>query len=135
MHCWELHVCHKLANACTLPHLLSVNIRPRTRARRAIGYVRVYKRGLTRHSLQVHFLNRKRNTIGVKDMGNSFRRQPGPTLYDELKTPVTEDVLQVGLLFAFAIIAFSFILIIPGIRGNEVSTAGCRLFKYYRHRY
>ena len=53
-------------------------------------------------------------------MGNCSRRQPQGTLYGELKTPVTEDVLQVGLLFAFGIIAFSFILIIPGIRGWEV---------------
>ena len=53
-------------------------------------------------------------------MGNSFRQQPTGTLYPEQHTPVTEDLLQVGLLFAFAIIAFSFILIIPGIRGSEV---------------
>ena len=46
--------------------------------------------------------------------------QPRPTLYGEEKTPVTEDLLQVGLLVAFGIIAFSFILIIPGIRGAEV---------------
>ena len=54
-------------------------------------------------------------------MGNSFRNQPAPALYGENKTPVTEDVLEVGLLVAFAMIAFSFILIIPGIRGWEVS--------------
>ena len=53
-------------------------------------------------------------------MGNSLRRQPLGTIYGELKTPVTEDVLQVGLLFAFGIIAFSFLVIIPGIRGIEV---------------
>ena len=53
-------------------------------------------------------------------MGNSFRQQPAPALYGENKTPVTEDVLEVGLVVAFAMIAFSFILIIPGIRGMEV---------------
>ena len=53
-------------------------------------------------------------------MGNSFRLQPGPTLYGENKTPVTEDLLEVGLLVAFGLIAFSFLLIIPGIRGWEV---------------
>lgn len=53
-------------------------------------------------------------------MGNSFRMQPAPTLYGENKTPVTEDILEVGLLVAFALIAFSFLLIIPGIRGMEV---------------
>lgn len=53
-------------------------------------------------------------------MGNAFRLQPGPTLYGENKTPVSEDVLEVGLLVAFGLIAFSFILIIPGIRGLEV---------------
>ena len=56
-------------------------------------------------------------------MGNSFRLQPGPTLYGENKTPVTEDLLEVGLLVAFGMIAFSFILIIPGIRGWEVSSS------------
>lgn len=54
-------------------------------------------------------------------MGNSFRQQPGPTLYGENKTAVSEDLLEVGLLVAFGIIAFSFILIIPGIRGWEVN--------------
>ena len=53
-------------------------------------------------------------------MGNSFRPQPGPTIYGELKTPVTSDLLQVGLIVAFAMIAFSFLLILPGIRGAEV---------------
>ena len=47
-----------------------------------------------------------------------------PTRYGEAKTPVTEDVLQIGLIFAVAIIAVSFITIIPGIRGREVSSYG-----------
>lgn len=54
------------------------------------------------------------------NMGNSFRPQPGPAVYGENKTPVTSDLLQVGLLVAFAMIAFSFLLILPGIRGSEV---------------
>ena len=54
-------------------------------------------------------------------MGNSFRQQPGPTLYPEDKTPVTEDLAELGISVSFAIIAFSFVLIIPGIRGWEVS--------------
>ena len=58
-------------------------------------------------------------------MGNSFRRQPLGALYPESKTPVTEDLLQVGLLFAFGIIAFSFIVIIPGIRHLEVNLLSC----------
>lgn len=56
-------------------------------------------------------------------MGNAFRPQPGPAIYPENKTPVAEDLLEVGLLVAFASIAFSFILIIPGIRGWEVRAA------------
>lgn len=55
-------------------------------------------------------------------MGNSFRQQPAPALYGENKTPVSEDLLEVGLLVAFGMIAFSFIIIIPGIRGWEVSS-------------
>ena len=54
-------------------------------------------------------------------MGNSFRMQPAPTLYGENKTPVTEDVTEIGIIFAFCIIVFSFVLIIPGIRGMEVT--------------
>ena len=53
-------------------------------------------------------------------MGNSLRLQPMPSRFGTLQTHVTEDVLQVGLLYAFAIIAASFIAIIPGIRGWEV---------------
>lgn len=55
-------------------------------------------------------------------MGNSFRRQPFGTTYGPLKTPVGEDDVQVGLLVAFGMIAFSFLLVIPGIRGLEVNT-------------
>lgn len=54
-------------------------------------------------------------------MGNAFRRQPGPALYDALASPVTDDLLEIGLAFAIGIIFFSFLLIIPGIRGWEVS--------------
>ena len=55
-------------------------------------------------------------------MGNSFRRQPFATTYEPLRTPVGEDDVQVGLLVAFGMIAFSFLLVIPGIRGLEVNT-------------
>lgn len=55
-------------------------------------------------------------------MGNSFRPQPFPVIYGENKTPFRNDLLEVGILVAFAMIAFSFLLIIPGIRGWEVST-------------
>lgn len=54
-------------------------------------------------------------------MGNSFRRQPFATTYEPLRTPVGEDDVQVGLLVAFGMIAFSFLLVIPGIRGLEVN--------------
>ena len=53
-------------------------------------------------------------------MGNAFRLQPGPALYAPLQTPFTEDVTEVGILVCFGVIAFSFLLIIPGIRGWEV---------------
>lgn len=42
-----------------------------------------------------------------------------PTLYPPNKTPVTSDVLEVGLIFAIVIIAFSLLLVIPGVRGRE----------------
>ena len=54
-------------------------------------------------------------------MGNAFRPQPGPAIYPPNATPFLDDVEEVGILVAFGMIAFSFILIIPGIRGWEVS--------------
>ena len=63
-------------------------------------------------------------------MGNIFRRQPFATTYEPLKTPVGEDDVQVGLLTAFGMIAFSFLLIIPGIRGLEVNTLLHVIFVY-----
>ena len=60
-------------------------------------------------------------------MGNSFRRQPQGSMYPDNKTPVTEDLLEVGLLFAFGILAFAFIVIIPGIRGIEVKYHSCMI--------
>jgi len=53
-------------------------------------------------------------------MGGSFRKQPAPTLYPAKQTPVTIDHLQVTYIVPCAIIVFSFILIIIGIRGWEV---------------
>lgn len=53
-------------------------------------------------------------------MGNSFRPQPLPAIYPTNKTPFASDILEVGILVAFAMIGFSFLLIIPGIRGWEV---------------
>ena len=66
-------------------------------------------------------------------MGNAFRRQPGPALYGENKTPVSQDVLEVGLLFAASLIAFSFVLIIVGIRGWEVKLVSLHLLYMYSH--
>ena len=61
-------------------------------------------------------------------MGNAFRNQPGPALYGDNKTPVTEDLIEVGLLVAFGMIGFSFLLILPGIRGWERLWAFIRVF-------
>ena len=63
-------------------------------------------------------------------MGNSFRRQPFATTYEPLKTPVGEDNVQVDVLIAFGMIAFSFLLVIPGIRGLEVNTLSHVIFVY-----
>ena len=63
----------------------------------------------------------RENTAALrKKMGNSFRAQPLPSQYPPNRTPVTEDVLQIGLIYAVVIVAVSFILIIPGIRSWEV---------------
>ena len=64
-------------------------------------------------------------------MGNAFRLQPGPALYPPNATPFLNDVEEVGIGVAFCIIAFSFILIIPGIRGWEVRQHLENLFAAY----
>lgn len=50
---------------------------------------------------------------------SAFRTNGLPTLYGDNKQPVTVDVLITGLIFAFLIVAFTFYIVIPGIRGNE----------------
>jgi len=44
-----------------------------------------------------------------------------PTLYPEDKRPVTVDVLEAGLILAFVMVAFCMYIVLPGIRGKEVS--------------
>lgn len=47
-------------------------------------------------------------------------REPGyPAHYPPLKTPVRADVTYLGIIFAFAILGFSFLVVIPGIRGAK----------------
>ncbi|XP_035666958.1 dual oxidase maturation factor 1-like isoform X1 [Branchiostoma floridae] len=43
----------------------------------------------------------------------------GPTLYASNKTAVTVDVLEIGFIFAICILAFSFLVILPGVRGMQ----------------
>jgi len=54
-------------------------------------------------------------------MGNSlyggWRTKPFPTLYPSNKTPVTADVLESGFIFAACILAISFLVVLPGVRG------------------
>ncbi|XP_052265458.1 dual oxidase maturation factor 1-like [Dreissena polymorpha] len=49
----------------------------------------------------------------------AFRTNGAPTYYDANPTPWQADVLEAGLIFAFCIVAFSFYIILPGIRGKE----------------
>ena len=52
-----------------------------------------------------------------------WRKDCGPTLYASNKTPVTVDVLEVGLLFATGIIAVGLFALCLGVRGQlTVST-------------
>ncbi|XP_070541736.1 dual oxidase maturation factor 1-like [Ptychodera flava] len=57
---------------------------------------------------------------------DAFRMYGLPTAYGENKTAVTVDVVEAGLICAAVILAFSYALIIPGIRGRE------RLFCFIR---
>ena len=47
---------------------------------------------------------------------DAFRDGEAPTLYDSLRTPVTADVLEAGLIYAGLILTISLLLVIPGIR-------------------
>lgn len=63
-------------------------------------------------------------------MGNTytaFREQGLPTYYPPNKTAVTADVLEIGFIFAFLIIFFSFIVILPGIRGMQVRVSHIKI--------
>lgn len=57
-------------------------------------------------------------------MGNTYgalRAEGYPAAYGPMKTAVTVDVLEIGLITAFLILCVSFIFVIPGIRGWQVS--------------
>lgn len=49
----------------------------------------------------------------------AFRENGAPTYYDANPTPWQADILESGLIFAFVILAVSFFVILPGIRGKE----------------
>lgn len=49
----------------------------------------------------------------------AFRENGAPTYYAPNQTPWVADILEAGLIFAFCILAFSFYVILPGIRGKE----------------
>ncbi|XP_038078575.1 dual oxidase maturation factor 1-like isoform X2 [Patiria miniata] len=50
---------------------------------------------------------------------SALRVKGTPTQYASNKTAVTADVTEMGFVFAFLIIAFSFLIILPGIRGKQ----------------
>ena len=59
--------------------------------------------------------------MGSDGAYSAFRHDGGPTLYGPLKLPVLADILEAGFIFAAVILALSFILVIPGVRGSQVS--------------
>jgi len=50
-----------------------------------------------------------------------FRYGNFPTLYRSIKTSQSSDILESGLIFAAVILAFSLLLIVPGVRRWHVS--------------
>ena len=52
---------------------------------------------------------------------DGWRKNHGPTLYGSLKTAVTSDVLEAGLIYCGVILAFSFFIVLPGFKGKQVS--------------
>ena len=59
---------------------------------------------------------------------DAFRDKPFQTAYGENKTAVTVDVLEVGLILAFVLLALSFLVVLPGFRHKEV-----RQWRYCSH--
>ncbi|XP_076075078.1 dual oxidase maturation factor 1-like [Mytilus galloprovincialis] len=57
---------------------------------------------------------------------NAFRTNGAPTYYGPNQTPFEADILESGFIFAFVILAISFFVVLPGIRGKE------RLFVFIR---
>jgi len=52
---------------------------------------------------------------------NAFRTNGAPTYYGPNQTAWEADILEAGFIFAFVILAVSFFVVLPGIRGKEVS--------------
>ena len=52
---------------------------------------------------------------------DAFRTNGAPTYYGPNQTPWEADILEAGFIFAFVILAISFFVVLPGIRGKEVS--------------
>ena len=52
---------------------------------------------------------------------NAFRTNGAPTYYGPNQTPWETDIVEAGFIFAFVILAISFFVVLPGIRGKEVS--------------
>jgi len=52
---------------------------------------------------------------------SAFRVGNFPTLYPSIKTSESSDILEAGLIFAAVILAFSLLLIVPGVRRWHVS--------------
>ncbi len=56
-----------------------------------------------------------------RKMGNALRNQPFPSFFPELKTSPNYNV-QSAVIYAYlSIIALSLLLILPGVRGLQVS--------------
>ena len=50
---------------------------------------------------------------------SAFRKPPAPALYDELRSAVTEDVLEIGLITAFTLVFVSILFSAPGLAGDK----------------
>jgi hypothetical protein len=63
------------------------------------------------------------NVQPLRGFFDLWRKGQYPTMYPANQTPVTSDVLEAGFIFAGVILAFSLLIILPGIRsGDRIST-------------
>ena len=71
----------------------------------------------------------------MSELYQSFREANWPTQFGSINTPVTVDILIIGFIYAAVILAFSLIIVIPGVRGTKEVSIFIRGYKLPHKKY